>query len=437
MSRLLKHEIYKVLKGKTLYIFLICMTILMISITYFDKLNNTHIPNNYDEEINYLEDQLSNEDSNVELILTELFILNGKVGNDSYWVKDYLEIYYNEIYEYYLYAINENLLNEINYNIENNLYNVYLDKKIELLLNTINYTKVSTTKKEYLEYELYLLNYWKNNITNIEDYVMDAIENSLNMKYEILFDNNTYLENELTLNNYAIFNETDIFNTDNAKANLELFYDYYIQYILIFILVISSTILGTEFKSGTIKNTLTSPFKREEILFTKILTIIIISLLTTILLIFINTIIAGSLYSFRDLAIPVVKINESTLLLEKDYIIIYLFKLLIAFTPVIIILALISILITIFVPNTALSLCITLIIFMVSQIINQQIIINEIESLKFLLTLNWDFSTYLYGSKNQLSIITLKYSLCIYITHLILLYSVIIRTFKKKYILTQ
>lgn len=147
-------------------------------------------------------------------------------------------------------------------------YNIF-EKSINSNLNiSEQYVRSYNQDKMYLEnYETLKIKEEYSDIlerVNLEKY---AIEN--NIRYNILLN---------TENKNAIL-------PSDARILLMKFFNNFEIIIIFIIIYVSSTIIYEEYSNGTIKNLLVKPHRRNSILFSKIVTSILVTLFTTIIII--------------------------------------------------------------------------------------------------------------------------------------------------------
>lgn len=283
-----------------------------------------------------------------------------------------------------------------------------------------------------------LTNYLISKNSYNENYYEEAIENLelVNNQIDLYGQNDELLSQKLTYE-YVIENNIDIISENNFSAAFSSYFLYFGQFILIFLIIISGNILSNEFNEGTIKSLMILPKKRYQILVSKFIALIIFSLLIFIITVIFNFISCSIFFDIKDINIPILIYDSINKILIKEHVIIYLIKQITTFFPTIMILSLFSFGASVIFTNGVISSTISLMTFLFSESINSLIINNNISNLKFLITLNWDFTYYLYNGVNSYEIITLGYSVFVYITTFVIISVIVILIFNKKNICNQ
>lgn len=226
------------------------------------------------------------------------------------------------------------------------------------------------------------------------------------------------IEERIKLEEYAINNKIkyNIFlNTENKNAPLpsdarillmKIFNNFDI--IIIFILIyLSTTIITEECSNGTIKYLLIKPHTRVKILFSKIITSILIIITITSFITVFQYLLGGILFGFNSYSLEAIIYNSSDKIIETTSLANYMITLIISKIPMYFILSIISLLFGVVTNNIALNIIISLGMY--------------------LLIYNYDISKYLYSSDVLLN----KYIIIFNISIIILLMLLTI-IFKKK-----
>lgn len=208
------------------------------------------------------------------------------------------------------------------------------------------------------------------------------------------------------LEEYAIQNNIQyniLLNSENSNALLPLdarnllmkvFNNFDI--IIIFIIVfLSSVIIAEEYTNGTIKTLLTKPHSRIQILFSKILTIMLIALLTLFFICFFQYLLGGLLYGFDSYTLEAIRYNEITQEIETMHLGNYMILVIFSKMPMYLILSIFSMLFGTITNNIALNILISLVLYIISNI---EILMNNIS--KYIFIFNWDISKYLFTSES-------------------------------------
>ena len=495
MIKLIKSELIKIFKRKSIY-FLLFLSIIAITVYNYINPNQNEVSSfgndTKDVPIAGMELALENMSDNMEEYISQ------KVSIDFYKL-------YNTFKEnsWQRYALKEETSSHI-------INNVYTDYNLDIhtyLYNINDYTYNPNTqitldvyensKLKYNEYvEALNSNNWKNfvnlKIKNLEERKNNEtlsdgeikeinfeielyhlrLDNNINFNYNIqnqyleqyksnyysiqLSQLNSSEESQAFINNnineykarmqlckYAIENgiEYDISNENNliydnkidARISFIRTFKHFDLIIVIIAIYISSTIITEEINKKTIKSLLSKPHKRISILTSKILACIITVIISMIFVVLIQYLVGGFMFGFDSYNYQYIGydyINEQVFTMN-----LFAYILLVGITkiPMYIIVILFCIFIGTFNKNIAMSMILTLIIFLITNTIIFEW--SKVESLsiitRFFITNNWDFSIYLFGNTSSISGINLGYSIIIYLVYFILLFKLALIKFNK------
>lgn len=467
MINLIKNEIYKIIKKKYFIIFFIIIFAFMTLIHYLsaNDYQTYSIYTEFSTEVDYNKSLLDNADkSDIEtytILQTNYLISSLKYENTDTWLYFYLNDSYDYIYNYYYYlnidAGSEDyykakiLFDEIMNNINENNWIEYVNVKITsneeaiTLLNSnindsLNKDDVNYINNQiyYLEYENELLN--KRIIDKIDysfdNFVSEAMNLAILEKYDLLNTSNeesVNSTNEMLLKyEYVIEHNVNSLDSNNINNSITSFMYTYGQLFILFVLVIAGTILSNEFTSGTIKTLLVSPYSRTKILISKFISTILLSLFIIFTMLIFEIILSSVFYNISDLAIPYLTYNQSTNLIVAESSLLFVLKQIIVFMPTIIFYILIALSITVVISNSALAIVGTFMIQVFGEMVNLLIVYHNLDYLNYFITLNWDFTCYLYGGTNTIANITLGYSIVVYLIYFIIISFISIKLFKIK-----
>lgn len=244
---------------------------------------------------------------------------------------------------------------------------------------------------------------------------------------------------------YAIVNEVKqdispekfnlIYNNQiDARISFIRTFKHFDLIIVIIAIYISTTTLTEETNKRTIKSLLTKPHKRRTILISKILACVITIIITMIFLSVAQYIVGGITFGFDSYGLNYIGYDyNSEQIVNMD---LFSYVLLVAASklPIYIIIILFCIFMGVINNNTAMTMILTLIIFLIcSTAIAEWSKVEELGNLtKYLITNNWDFSTYLFGQTSEIVGINLGFSIFIYFIYTILLLTMTIYKFNKK-----
>ena len=483
MIKLIGIELKKIFKHKSLYFIFIIISIFLLFNNILYKLDyDSDGRYKYDDTIDIDKDikelsiEISKYDINnrndINIYVTKKSKLDVLKGMKKYNINSWQFIKYDEYLYNYLYDINyytyieknKNMLDKVTnkynniikyFNDNNWKYFVNLEKyKLVKELNDINNSIKNTQDKELLDnlkinkktidYNLSIVNYridkdisYSNNYLNralieyqdgiieLDKYKSKKLTHNDYLKYNKLVTN-------ININKYIINNKVNINKENNLNYQLRNICSDYELFIVLIILIVVGIMIGEEFSKGTIKLLLIKPYSRNKILFSKFFSGIVI-IIITILYLIINQLIFGGIcfgISSLDINIPVYDLNMGQL--RELNIFIYMLVYVMAKLPMFIMLLIISFFFSLFIINSIGSFAIVMIIYTFSSVINNLVINYKIKIFSYFITLNWDFTNYLFGNINNLSYLNFKKSFFIYLFYVIILLSGVFINFNKK-----
>lgn len=482
MIRLIKNELFKIFHKKSVYVF-------GILILGFCLLNNILYKITYDEEGNYLQDfyigyeekdytLLDSLDPNNpyevdEYIYTKtLYDLDKITYDNNFEFNDWqynftFEYLYDTVYNINYYNYKENnelkreeyiekyefLLEKFNDNDWKYFVNLELDninneiKEIEYLNDSLNTTldikeheeriKRLNLEKELLEYRL------KNDISYSQNYLNDAIieyESTTNRLFDIDKENLSYEEkrnyqsllSDNAISKYIIDTKHNVLKENNLRTGLkDLIIDYEL-FIMIFVIVIASGIVSSEFKDGTAKLLLTKPYSRSKILLGKYLACLI-SLGIIIIYTFLCQFIVGSIcFGFDSLEIPVLIYNYNANFLVEYNAIIYMLLMIVCKIPMYILMLTLAFCVSTLFNSTSLANTMAILGYLFKDFIYVLVATFNIGILKYFVTLNWDFTEYLYGKLPLVEGLTPMVSIIVCLFYYLIMIATTFVVFKRK-----
>lgn len=471
MNRLIKNELIKIFKKKTIYITMGLVFLLVIFMNCMIKISSNSYSYAYmysESYINSLKDEIADlnpeNPSDVTLYINlkseiELNELMNKY-KDSEWK---ISIINERIYPFisekntYMYGEgkDENLVIQTNHKIDeliskidNNDWEYFAQEDLKSANNTIK--DLNTKKEQTVDSEI--LRNINNEIENAKidkdiatwrlekkipygsDYLNKAIleykssastiieydSKNEELEYEEQKQYNKALENR-EKSKYIIETGIDVNKTDSLKYILQNFYSQFGIFLIVVIIMIAGTIVSEEFNKGTIKLLLVKPYTRNKILAAKFITTLIIIAFVAVTTIIMQILVGGIFFGFDSLNLPVIAYNFNTNTLQKINIFVYLGLQTIANLPLIILLATLAFAISTIFSNSALAITVSLLGYMTSTVINQLIMGYNITFMKYFVTMNWDFSQYLFGSLPYMQGMSMLISLITCIIYLLLM----------------
>ena len=318
----------------------------------------------------------------------------------------------------------------------------------------IDNEKIEAINFEIECYQLRLKNNIGYNYSNLTQYLEQYKENYY---FSQAYKNQQFNESQAFVNyeynfyssraelcKYALENNMnrDISNENNIiydnKIDARIFFIRTFQYfdiiIVIIAIYISTTTVTEETSKRTMKNLLTKPHKRSKIIMSKIIACIITVIISMIFVVISQYLIGGSIFGFDSYVLDYIgyDFNNSeiiTMSLFKYICIVGFLKF-----PIYIIIILFCIFMGVINNNQAMTIILTLIIFLIGSVVLTEWSTVEKLSIitRYFITNNWDFSTYLFGQVSNISGITLYSSIINFFFHLALLLYLSINQFNKK-----
>ena len=263
-------------------------------------------------------------------------------------------------------------------------------------------------------------------------YIVEQINNSNEkLTYEQKKEYNESLESS-QISKYIIENHVDVNKQDDLRGVLSEFFNEFGLFIIVIVIMIAGTIVSEEFNKGTIKLLLVKPYSRRKILFAKFITILIMIIFTIIITIAMQLIVGGIIFGFDSLKIPVIVYDFSKNMIQEINIFTYLGIQIINILPSIILLSTLSFALSTIFTNSPLAIALPLLGYMGAAVINQLAIQYNIQFLKYFVTLNWDFTQYLYGNLPLMEGLTPEFSAVICIIYMLIMLIPTFVIFKKK-----
>ena len=482
MSSLIKNELIKIFRKKTIYITLIVILLLLIFMNCMFKYANSGSEYNY-----YLYDQ-----NYINSLRSELEKLNPEKPSDVTVYIDLLsEIQLSEMMEQHkdaewkLAIINERIApyiterNTYQYGAEKNEAQVEeINQEIDALLNKLdendwkyfaredlakaeqqieelNAQKEQTEDKavlENIETELknlqmekeiaeirlnkdipYGTNYLNRAISTLQtaNTNLANFKNMEELTYEQKLEYNSYLEDQAE-SRYILETGRDIHNTNTLKGILENFYSQFGIFLIVVVVMIAGTIVSEEFNKGTIKLLLVKPYTRNKILMSKAITTLIMMIFIIVVTLVMQMLIGGIIFGFDSLSEPVVAYNFNTNTMEEMNIFTNLGVQTLTQLPMIILLATLAFAISALFTNSTLAIAISLLGFMSASIINQLAIGYDLQFMKYFVTMNWDLSIYANGALPYMEGMNMTMSIIICVAYFLIMMIPTFIVFKKR-----
>ena len=482
LSNLVKNELIKIFKKKTIYITMVVIFLLLIFMNCMFKYANSGSEYDY---------YLYNENY-INSLRGELETLNPEKSSDvTTYINLLSEIQLSEMMEQHkdaewkLAIINERIApyiterNTYQYGAEKNQEQVAvinqeiddlltkLDEndwkyfaredlvKAEQQIEQLNAQKEQTEDKavlENIETELdnaqmekeiaeirlnkeipYGTDYLNRAISNLQtaNTSLANFKNIEELTYQEKLEYNSYLEDQAE-SRYILETGRDIHNTNTLKGILENFYSQFGIFLIVVIVMIAGTIVSEEFNKGTIKLLLVKPYTRNKILMAKAITTLIMIIFIIVVTLVMQILIGGIIFGFDSLSEPVVAYNFNTNTMEEMNIFANLGVQTLTQLPMIILLATLAFAISTLFTNSTLAITISLLGFMSASIINQLAIGYDLQFMKYFVTMNWDLSIYANGALPYMEGMNMTMSIIICVIYFLIMMIPTFIVFKKR-----
>lgn len=467
MTNLIKNELYKVFKRKSIYILLVIMLCIITLNTFLTKKYSMddsvstltdqkyelqelkRTIDSYDKNSPGEKEEYYNTLSNIELyeltdkykepwkkilIRENLRDIIHSMNNAKYIEKD-IEAYneYKKEYDAFLKELDSNDWKYfVNKEIKTTTDEIAsLEKEREKAKNKELYNsriKEEKNKLEKLKLRLEKDIPYDNNYLNtaLEDYnptpqtykefkesiIKNTSEFNIKEEYQIKRQYIEYMKNNAN-NKYIIDNKVDI-NSPKTTRNLLIntLSDNFL-FIMIIVAAGAGSIVSTEFDKGTIKLLLIRPYSRNKILLSKYIVSMFMIIFAILSAFIMQLIIGGIFFGFSSLNIPVVIYNFVQNKVMHINLFKYIFDNVLAVLPEFILLATLAFAISTITNVSTLGVALPIVGVGAADIINLIAINRNIIPLKYFVTLNWNFTNYLYGGVNSFPTLSIPFSILI------------------------
>ena len=481
MSNLIKNELTKIFKKKSIYIILfVTLAFVILSNCMYKYFYNSSNYSYYsDSYVEFAKEEIKGLDPN-KTSDTKMYIEYKTVIDVSDMMKQYkndawqiqiiastLESYINER-NTYLYGAEKNeeqaekinqQINELTKRLQNDDWKFFANEELEKSeekLKELEDEKKSTQDKQRLQeleneiaiakidlkvakYRVdenikYGYDYMNTALNNYQQnsYIVEQIKSSNEeLTYQEKKEYNESLE-EKEISKYIIENHVDVEKVNDLRGILSRFFNEFGLFIIVIVVMIAGTIVSEEFNKGTIKLLLIKPYSRTKILLAKFITVLIMIVFSTVVIIGMELIVGGLIYGFDSLSIPVIVYNFETNMIQEINIFSYLGLQIFSILPSIILLATLSFALSTIFTNSPVAIALPLLGYMGVTVINQLAIQYNIGFLKYFVTLNWDFAQYLFGGMPLMEGLTPIFSIIICIIYFVIMLIPTLIIFKKK-----
>lgn len=234
------------------------------------------------------------------------------------------------------------------------------------------------------------------------------------------------------ISKYIIENNRDINKSNDVRGILENFFNEYGLFIIVMIVMIAGTIVSEEFNKGTIKLLLVKPYSRNKVLLSKFITVLIMIIFSIIAVVVMELLVGGIIFGYDSLSVPILEYNFNTQTLESINVFSYLGIEIITQLPKLILLATLAFSFSTLFTNSPVAIAIPLLGYMSADVINMLVIQYKVQFMKFFVSLNWNFEEYLFGNLPKMEGMTLGFSIIICMLYFIVMLIPTFIAFKKK-----
>lgn len=457
MFKLVKNELYKIFHKKSTYITLIIGLLFLVLVNYIYQLDTDSILEDYGYST-YTDMDSEMEDDEYTQAYRKSYLETEKLAKnyEESWQKNALyDEYAPVLNDYYvsLYQEDENafILQEQAANvlkeIEAGNWQYFMNRDIENLeaeLKALTVTNKEEQKnQDCLTKQIELYKYaLANNINQYsDDYLAEALNNAIDgyqqvveYKYENdIKEKEEYepLVKEYYENEYILYNKVDTNNTHTLRNVFINLLDEMEIIVLVFIIMIAGTLISEEFNKGTIKNLLTVPYTRGQIITAKFLTCLLMIPFIMLFILLAELVIGGLFFGYSSLSVPVVNyIVKSSSYSVLNVLVFYLISFL-AKMPMYVLLATLAFTLSTLILNTAFAITITFLGYIGSEIINALALTFKLKFINYFVTPNWNLTPLLFGGKSAFGL-SLTHSLIVCFVYFIIMIVAFAICFKKR-----
>ena len=481
MSSLIKNELTKIFKKKSIYIVLFVTLIFMILSNcmykyFYDNGSYSYYSEGY---VEYAKEEIKELDPNKPSD-TKMYIEYKTVLDVYDMMKEYendawqIQIIASRVEPYvterntYLYGAEKNeeqankmneQINELLEKLKNDDWRYFANEELKIAeekVKSLEEEKNLTEDKqrlEELELEIataeidlevakyrvdedikYGYDYMNTALTNYKEcsYNATQIDNSnAELTYQEKKDYNESIET-IEISKYIIENHVNVEKVNDLRGMLSNFFNEFGLFIIVIVVMIAGTIVSEEFNKGTIKLLLVRPYSRNKILLSKFITVLIMIVFTVVMLIGMELIVGGLIFGLNSLNIPVVVYNFSTNMIQEINVFAYLVTQVLMIIPSVVLLATLSFALSTIFTNSPVAIALPLLGYMGAAVINQLAIQYNLGFLRYFVTLNWDFTNYLYGGMPLMEGLTPEFSVVICLLYFLVMMVPTFIIFKKK-----
>ena len=481
MSNLIKNELTKIFKKKSIYIILfVTLAFVILSNCMYKYFYNSGNYSYYSESyVEYAREAIKgldpNKTSDTKMYIEyktvlDVYDMMQKYPSDAWQtqiIASTVEPYVTER-NTYLYGAEKNVeqankideqINELLERLKNDDWKYFANEELQTAeekVKALEDEKNSTDDKQRLEsldseiavakidldvakYRVdedikYGQDYMNTALSKYQEYsyTIEQMDSSnTDLTYQEKKDYNEAIQ-EREISKYVIENHVDVEKANDLRGILSRFFSEFGLFIIVIVVMIAGTIVSEEFNKGTIKLLLVKPYSRNKILLSKFITVLIITVFAIVVILGMEVIVGGLIFGFDSLSVPVVVYNFNTNMLQEINVFAYLGTQIIMILPSIILLATLSFALSTIFTNSPVAIALPLLGYMGVAVINQLAMQYNIGFLRYFVTLNWDFTQYLYGGMPLMEGLTPEFSVVICLLYFLIMIIPTFIIFKKK-----
>lgn len=481
MSKLIKNELTKIFKKKSIYItlFVILAFVILTNCIYKFFYHSGSFDEYSDSYIQYAKEEITKLDPNkpsdtkmyIDLKSTlDVYELSQKYEAGA-WQRKVISMQvasYISEKNTYLYGENkdsqkvakiEEEINQILEKLDKGDWKFFAQeelKQAKTVLKTLEEQKENTVDKQELQtVEMAIKNakidqevaqiridkqiqYGNDFRNNALDSYQSEAKNVINMEsstqelgYKEKQEYNKSLEKK-EISRYILENNVDINKNNDVRGILKNLFSEYGLFIIVMIVMIAGTIVSEEFNKGTVKLLLVKPYSRNKILLAKFVTVFIMIAFTIIAVVAMELMVGGIIFGLDSLSVPVLEYNFITGNLEIMNVFTYLGIEIMTQLPKFILLATLAFACSTLFTNSAVAIAIPLLGYMSADMINMLVIQFKVEFMRIFVSLNWNFEEYLFGNLPDMEGMTCGFSIIICILYFVAMVIPTFIVFKKK-----
>lgn len=221
---------------------------------------------------------------------------------------------------------------------------------------------------------------------------------------------------------YMLENNKNISNPLSANYQIKNFLSQHLIIYMVVVIVISGMIVSEEYSKGTIKNLLVKPYRRSTILLSKLIVVVIVSILAFLLIFGAFVLISGILYDFSSIKDSVVQFNANTKVIEEMNLFVYVLRDFAYTLPFVLVITLFTFVVSVITTSSAAAIVLGMISLLATGIVNQIISMLTYNWVKYIPTINWEWRLFISSEYIKIQDLSFTYAIIITIvTYLVFL----------------